>query len=186
MGHKSENSTEDRSIELLEPIREYMQLAIELMLEESQAALAELLRMENILGDAAAQLRDSFTGMDELISRELNGLPGEGDPVILDERTQSLKLRLAGQYRDSIMALQFEDIVMQMIGHSKSRGHGIDKILTDVRQNLAALSSGEWDREDLLRAIAASRRDIEKFRSERGANNPVNQGSLQSGDIELF
>jgi hypothetical protein len=84
------------------------------------------------------------------------------------------------------MALQFEDIVMQMIGHSKSRANVMSKILIDVRQNLAHLNSGEWDAEKLLDSIDASRRAIERFREDRTLNNPVNQRSLDSGDIELF
>lgn len=182
------NSADDLSKELLEPIREYVQLTIELMQEESEAVLAELVRMEGILGDAATQLRDSFAGMDDLISRELDKLPYDGDPesASAEEPIESLRVRLADQYRNSIMALQFEDIVKQMIGHSKSRANGIGKILIDVRKNLARLNSGERDAEKLLHSIEASRQAIERFRGDRTLNNPVNQRSLDSGDIELF
>jgi hypothetical protein len=188
MDHRIVNSADNHSKELLEPISEYMQLTIELMQEESEAVLAELMRMENILGDAATQLRDSFTGMDNIISRELESLPPVADTVSSskDEPAQSVREQLADQYRNSIMALQFEDIVIQMIGHSRSRARELDKILADIRDNLANLNSGDTDAESLIRSITASRQEIEKFRGERLSNNPVNQGSLDSGDIELF
>lgn len=182
----SVNNGDEESKNLLDPFREYMQLTIELVLVEQEAALAELVRVEAILSEAATQLRESFTEIDNLISQGLSELPDD-NPLVLDKDQElSVKSQLSDQYRNSIMALQFEDIVSQIIGHTRARGRGIDEILRNVKRHLTDLDSAEWNSDNLLRAIETSREDIERFRGKMATTNPVAQGSLKSGSIDLF
>jgi len=189
-GTKKVDKGDTQSEDLLEQIKEYMQLTTDLVLEEQEAALSELKRMENILNEAAKQLRDSFTEIDNLIGEGLSGLLRDGamaqSGLDHDRPVQSIKSRLSDQYRSSITALQFEDIVKQIIGHSRTRGQGIDEILRNIKERIESLNLTEWNEKALKQAINGSRKDIEVFREKMAATNPVAQESLKTGEIELF
>jgi hypothetical protein len=189
-GTEKVDKGDKQSEELLEQIKEYMQLTTDLVLEEQEAALAELQRMENILNEAATQLRDSFTEIDNLIGEGLSGLLRDGAMAQAGSDNhrpvQSIKSRLSDQYRSSITALQFEDIVKQIIGHSRTRGQGIDEILRNIKARIESLNLSEWSEDALEQAISGSRKDIEVFRDKMAATNPVAQQSLKTGEIELF
>jgi len=173
--------------ELLGKIQEYMQLTTDLVLEEQEAALAELTRMEDILHEAAEELRGSFTEIDKLVAEDLD--LHSGSSVALgqdDESANTFESKLSKQYRRSITALQFEDIVKQIIGHSRTRGKGIDEILMNISTRAHQLNARNLNVEDLQQVIEATRQDIKRFQERMAATNPVAQESLDAGDIELF
>jgi DNA repair exonuclease SbcCD ATPase subunit len=175
--------------ELLTKIQEYLQLTTDLVQKEQAAALSELTRMEDILHEASEELRGSFTEIDKLFAQDLTQQPRSNSLVKLgeeDNNTDSIKSKLSKQYRRSITALQFEDIVKQIIGHSKTRGRGIDEILKNISSRAHQLDTSRVDLDQLQQAIEDTRSDIRKFQEKMAATNPVIQTSLDSGDIELF
>ena len=183
------NTDDTKMTELLAKIQEYMQLTTDLVLEEQEAALSELTRMEDILHEAAEELRGSFTEIDKLVAQDLAKHSRSISTVKLDdgsESTESIESKLSKQYRRSITALQFEDIVKQIIGHSKTRGKGIDEILKNISTRAHQMDTLHLNVEELQRVIEDTRSDIKRFQEKMAATNPVAQKSLDTGDIELF
>ncbi len=183
------NTDSTKMNELLANIHEYMQLTTDLVLKEQEAALSELTRMEEILHEAAEELRGSFTEIDKVVAQDLTRHPLSNSPLKLDEDNkpvESIESKLSKQYRRSITALQFEDIVKQIIGHSKTRGKGIAEILKNISTRAHQMDSSHLNIEELQRIIEHTRNDIKRFQEKMAATNPVVQKSLETGDIELF
>jgi uncharacterized protein involved in exopolysaccharide biosynthesis len=183
-------NTDDVKIDkLLAKIQEYLQLTTDLVLEEQEAALSELTRVEDILHEAAEELRGSFTEIDKLVAQDLAQHPQSDSPVKLGEENNnagSIESKLSEQYRRSITALQFEDIVKQIIGHSRIRGRGIDEILKNISTRAHQMDTSRVNLEQLQRVIEDTRSDIKRFQEKMAATNPVAQKSMDTGDIELF
>jgi methyl-accepting chemotaxis protein len=81
----------------------------------------------------------------------------------------------------AVTNMQFQDMVTQLLGHVTKR---IDAVNT-VTRTAAPLVAGEGDEQDRATAQRALDAGIAAAR-EATAKNPVKQGSMQTGAVELF
>ncbi|MGB0129340.1 MAG: methyl-accepting chemotaxis protein [Rhodocyclaceae bacterium] len=97
--------------------------------------------------------------------------------------------RLEHEVGKAVMALQFQDIVSQLMGHVQRRIGALGQVLEHFGTMAHALSS---DSGDPLAAIGRLRQEAENVTASLArltaatANNPVSQHALADGDIELF
>lgn len=97
--------------------------------------------------------------------------------------------RLEHEVGKAVMALQFQDIVSQLMGHAQRRIGALEQVLGHFGAMAGALSH---DLGDPRQAIELLRREAENVTtslvglSTATANNPVSQQGLADGDIELF
>lgn len=91
----------------------------------------------------------------------------------------------------AVTALQFQDIVSQLLGHASRRAEAID----DVSQHLASLAqtlqrnAAQPNAAGILESLKAeTHRVAERLRdmAEVTSRNPVSQIEMQHGDVELF
>ncbi|HEX8962680.1 MAG TPA: methyl-accepting chemotaxis protein [Rhodocyclaceae bacterium] len=107
------------------------------------------------------------------------------------ERLGAAAQEMDGRVNVAITALQFQDMVSQLIDHVKRRVEALD----GVARNIAVLgdalerNSGSGDAHA---AVAALRAEAGKLAAELHAlttqttQNPVGQGAMTQGDVELF
>jgi methyl-accepting chemotaxis protein len=81
----------------------------------------------------------------------------------------------------AVTNMQFQDMVTQLLGHVTKR---IDAV-TNVTRTAALLANPDADEHDRAAAERALHASIVAAR-ETTAKNPVKQGSMQTGEIELF
>lgn len=145
---------------------------------ESRSARAELEQLDALIADAVARLSVSFERLSALASRAATHVPpreaANDAPEVgpapacgcaaFDEATSALG--------EAVTALQFHDIASQLLGHAAARLRALERmagVLTRVPDS---------SEEDLCAALAVA----------RGARraNPVSQGRMVEGGIELF
>ena len=89
----------------------------------------------------------------------------------------------------AITALQFQDIVSQLIGHVTRRVDALEKVMPRLGSMARALHSTPQDAEDMANLL---REEVDRMGeslanlSATTAHNPVAQDGMGHGDIELF
>lgn len=97
--------------------------------------------------------------------------------------------RVEREVGQAVVALQFQDIVAQLMGHIQRRVGALEQVLTHFGAMAHALPG---DAENPQAAVTALRDEAENLtRSLAGlsvatANNPVSQVEMARGDVELF
>jgi methyl-accepting chemotaxis protein len=114
-------------------------------------------------GPAAAALSE----MDRLHQRIVDGVG----------RLEGLSRDIAAAVSTAVRCMQFGDIVGQLVGNMRAR---IDRLVLGVGA-LEAISSGRDGPTEIAAALDAVRGI---FSSQ--VHNPVSQGSMSSGDVEMF
>jgi methyl-accepting chemotaxis protein len=91
----------------------------------------------------------------------------------------------------SIMSLQFQDMVTQLLGHVGLRLDALDEIMVNEQQLATVLQNG-GDSPATLVELAEISSHIDQISqklsviSQKVDNNPVSQTSFASGEVELF
>ena len=165
---------------------------VNLMIREHQNIHQELEQVRQLVGDATRSLTASFD--------EMNILAIEQNTVIslalqLNNATNEELLekcrRAEKQYRENqvniVTALQFDDIVQQLINHAQNRTLNIQEMfkrLGDAMKQLRKLD--QKDDPEFISRVLELKQDVENFRVELEKENPVKQTSLTIGKTELF
>jgi len=107
------------------------------------------------------------------------------------ERLAGIADEVDGQVGRAVTALQFQDIVSQLLGHVGRRIQAIDDVsrhlgslAVTLQRNAAAVNTVE-----ALQSLQAETRGVSerlKDMEQATANNPVSQNVMNQGDIELF
>jgi hypothetical protein len=166
----------------------------QLVIREQQLMNEELLRMSKLLEEAATSLRQCFTVMGQQLEQQASLLQ-QRDPNVQVERrkdTSKEELLLAtseiGSYvGQAVRALQFEDIIQQLIGHSRRRAEEIEKMFVGLQARINDMQ--EYDARDLEQVLAVLDRCHKELATVKEAltiANPVKQQSLEKGDVILF
>jgi methyl-accepting chemotaxis protein len=91
----------------------------------------------------------------------------------------------------AVTALQFQDIVSQLLGHASRRAEAID----DVSQHLALLAqtlqrhAAAPNGKDIVESLRAETRSVSErlqAMADVTARNPVSQTEMSQGGVELF
>ena len=96
-----------------------------------------------------------------------------------------------GRVNNAITALQFQDMVSQLIGHVQRRVDALDGVVRHLGDLGEALSR-DAVAADVFAAVASLKQETEKIASSlyslatETTKNPVGQRAMTQGDIELF
>lgn len=99
--------------------------------------------------------------------------------------------QVAEQVNRAVMALQFQDMVSQLMGHVLKRVSMLENVFGHLAELGRALHN-DSERSDTDAAIAALRQETIKISADLNdlddttGNNPVGQQALSRGDVELF
>lgn len=166
----------------------------QLVIREQQLLKEELLRMSSLLREAATDLRQCFMVMGRQLDRQ-SSLPVRKGGAVQGERYRDNKRKKmlpatsgTGSYvSQAVRALQFEDILQQLISHSRRRAEEIEKMFSALQNRINDLQ--EYDArnaEKVLAVLEACHEEITAVKEALTLANPVKQRSLGKGDVTLF
>lgn len=161
------------SEQVLDLVKDMVVATMEMIEIEQKVNLSDVARVKNILGEASNKLGDALREMDDVM--ETSSSDGEGD--------------IAEGYRrfrqQSVEALQFDDIVAQILDQCTRRG---DSMLVSLYRLYEMIETLEADDPyvDLPRMRSRFRREATEHRLALDELDSVKQESLANGDVELF
>jgi len=162
-----------------------------IVVREQQVMDAELLRMSSLIQEAASNLRQCFSSMSEQITLQSAQLClRSAEAQDLDKDTQCLLSttnNISEHVGTAVRALQFEDIIQQLISHSRSRANEMEKMFVSIHSQIDKLYNSENQAmEEIIVSLKTCQDEINAIREALQLNNPVKQQTLDKGDVELF
>jgi len=166
----------------------------QLVIREQQLLKEELLRMSKLLQEASTSLRQCFTTMGQQLDHQASLLNQRDPNVLVERRNDAGKVELLhatseiGSYvGQAVRALQFEDIIQQLIGHSRRRAEEIEKMFAGLQARINDMRGHDArDLEKVLAVLEHCHQEIASVKEALTIANPVKQQSLAKGDVTLF
>jgi len=172
-------------------IRGLASAAQALLIAEHRVLDRDLERLDRLVGEAAENLSDCFRAMSDKLAGQaalLRTQGGGNDDAAASGDIQTL-LNTTNQVNASVVkaviALQFEDIVKQLIGHLRQRINETEKMMLAMQTHIAGQQQVR-DPGAMVAAVRACREEVERARNALAASNPARQESMQGGEVTLF
>jgi len=166
--------------------------ASDLLVEEQQLLDRELLRMGKLLREAIVNLSECFSVMSNQITAQAAQLRSQGvagdtgtnqDITALLSSTQQMSAFVSR----AVIALQFEDILQQLICHSRQRVEETENLLQSIYSNIEMLKQGDMaDVDAILEILNACQAEVGKTREALNLTHPARQESMTKGGVTLF
>ena len=156
----------------------------QLVIREQQVMNGEFTRMAAILQEAAKNLHECFGGMSKQLAAQseqlrMNGAVCSQDHIAYED-IETLSSR-------AVRSLQFEDIIQQMINHSRRRVEEIERLFMVLLTHINEMDGKHGkNSEEVLDTLKDCLEDIAVVKRSLGLENPVKYPSLNQGKIELF
>lgn len=186
------DSNNARSPALRQTIDKVAEKVSQLVIQEQQAMNDDLVRMSDIVREAAENLRDCFNEMSKQLARQSAQLRAGNNKnnQASNENMQALMLttsEISLHIGKAIRSLQFEDIMQQMIHHSRRRTDEIEKLFVVLTSHISDLDADETpNTEHIIETLENCLTDINAVKQALDLKNPVKQQSLAEGEVEFF
>ena len=106
------------------------------------------------------------------------------------KRISEVSGRIDQHVADAVRALQFEDIVAQLVESSRGGVDGLDNYLEGLRNVLQAIAEEDVHGSQYAQRLREAREHLAQQRAqretERASQRKVEQQSMGEGDVELF
>ena len=172
----------------------------DLIIREHQALNDELNQISLLVRDSAQTIDESFNELKDdiakqsenvqLASKKLAELETEQKLIQLEhiaKITEEITDKINKNVFTVVRCLQFEDIVQQLVGHSRRRVEKMETLLSRTTKNIEALKiNNSGDKESILEALDEIQEDIICVKEELEKENPVRQHSIEAGKVDLF
>jgi hypothetical protein len=165
--------------------------ASELLVEEQQLLDSELLRMSKLLREAVINLSECFSVMSNQITaqaaqlrlQDVTGSTENQEITALLSSTQQMSAFVSR----AVIALQFEDILQQLICHSRQRVDETENLLQSICSYIEMLKPDDMtDYDALLVMLKACQTEVGKTREALNLSHPARQESMTKGGVTLF
>ena len=157
-----------------------------LVIREHQILQDELNQVSSLVEDAVLELGGSFRGLNACVtehavfSKEADAEGGKSSLTDMSEQ-------VSGYTSNMKRVLQFDDIVQQLAGHASERIAQMQELFAVLNQDVDKLKTLESDNHvESLNQLENMLEIIIKYRQLLEKENPVKQGSMSAGSIELF
>ncbi len=181
----------DSGYQFSDELRGLASAAQALLIAEHRVLDRDLERLDRLVGEAAENLSDCFRTMSDKLAGQaalLRTQGGGSDDAAASGDIQVL-LNTTSQVNASVVkaviALQFEDIVKQLIGHLRQRVNETEKMMLVMQMHLAGQQQAR-DTAGMIAAVRACREEVERARDALAAANPARQESMRGGEVTLF
>jgi len=188
------NNYEKHKQELSESLSEIAEDVTQLVIREQQVMNEDFKRMHAILKEAAGNLRECFNDLRTQFAMQSEHLrlhPGVKENEQSENGNAGITLsgtaEIDAHISKAVRSLQFEDIMQQMINHSRRRAEEIERLFVVIAEHLHELQQNNTDDpEQIIHSLNNCIADIDSVKKALNLENPVTYKSLQQGDIELF
>ena len=166
--------------------------ASELLVEEQQLLDSELLRMSKLLREAVINLSECFSVMSNQITAQAAQLRSQDVTGSTDANQEITALLSSTQQMSAfvsraVIALQFEDILQQLICHSRQRVDETENLLQSICSYIEMLKPNDMtDYDALLVMLKACQTEVGKTREALNLSHPARQESMTKGGVTLF
>ena len=164
-------------------VRDAIDNLAEVMGAQMSGARAEMLRADQLLGDAIERLVEVFEALAERVRAQSElAQAAAADPCAAAEG-------VASDVNCAVMALQFRDMVGQKLGHVRDRLVAAEETMYEIRlvsaRSAQAVAAGLPDAPQPAELAARVCQCLQKLqRAEAGT--PVRQRLMLAGEVELF
>jgi hypothetical protein len=162
-----------------------------LLADEHRVLDRDLERLERLVSEASVNLSECFQSMsNELAIQEAllraQSAGWEETGVSTDVQTLlSTTSQMNGSVVKAVIALQFGDIVRQLIRHLRQRVGETQRMVAAMESHLAGEPDGR-SAAGTLAAVRACRAELDRTLDALGAGNPARQETMRGGDVTLF
>jgi hypothetical protein len=161
--------------------------------EEQDLLDEELARMSKLVQEAVANLHDSFNAMGDRIVEQSAELRTRSARTAGTEVSKKMNALLSSTQQinsmvvRAVISLQFEDIVQQLILHSRQRIAEIQRLMLALRAYVDKMAPAHaGDPQWLLDMVGACHEEVSKTKKALTLSHPAKQESLDKGDVTLF
>ena len=185
---------ESREKTVLPAIQELSRIVSDLLVAEHQLQDRELIRMSNLLQEAVSELASCFNVMSDQLVVQSSQLRQQNNNKNNDKHTDQgiNSLMLSTQQMNScvtraVVALQFEDILQQMINHSRQRVDETVKLLKFLHSRLEMLEGNRIDDPSVITEVLQQcKAEVASTCEALELSNPAQQQNMKKGDVTLF
>ncbi len=171
-----------------------------LVSQEHQILQGELSQVSMLVGDAIRTLVQSFNSLNDQVAEQADIVQGivaqvtdpqgsdSGDRQVeqlarISELNQQINRNVASATR----SLQFDDIVQQLVAHSRNRSEQMEQLFVGLYEKLSELKVAEpGDAKQAAKYIDAMQEEVSRIRLGLEKANPVRQTTMRAGKAELF
>lgn len=156
-----------------------------LVIREHQILQDELNQVGSLVEDAVQEMGRSFRELNTCVTQQTSLVKqiNAGDH---EEKISELTDQVNSYASNMKRVLQFDDIVQQLAGHAGERIAQMQQLFTVLDKDVAILKATEMGDGESLGHMRDMLENIGKFRQLLEKENPVKQGSMVEGGIELF
>ncbi len=179
--------------EVLDVLKTLSRTASDLLIEEQQLLDSELQRMSKLLHEAVVNLSECFSAMSNQITVQAVQIRSSGGEVTgAGASSQDISGLLSTTQQMSsfisraVIALQFEDILQQLVNHSRQRVEETENLLRCIHANIENLKPEVMSNAAILEMLKTCQDEVGKTREALTLSNPARQETLNKGDVMLF
>ncbi len=152
---------------------------------QMSGARAEMLRADQLLGDAIDRLVAVF----EQLTTQARAQSDLAQATPAAEELRAAAERVASDVNSAVMALQFRDMVGQKLGHVREKLVAAEEAMYEIRlasaQFAEAAAAGEPGAQGPEKLTAQVYERLQQLHQAE-ATTPVRQQAMHAGEIELF
>ena len=155
-----------------------------LVIREHQILQGELNQVGTLVEDAVREMVGGFRELNSCISQQalLVNEMNTADNKEFNDLTDQVSSCTSTMKR----VLQFDDIVQQLSGHASDRIAQMQQLFTVLDRDVARLKLIDVGNDESQSQLKVMLECINKYKQLLEKENPVKQGSMSAGDIELF
>jgi hypothetical protein len=165
--------------------REVIDSMAEVTGQQMSGARSEMLRADQLLGDAIDRLVEVF----EKLTAQARAQSDLAQATPAAEELRVAAERVANDVNSAVMALQFRDMVGQKLGHVREKLVAAEEAMYEIRlasaQSAEAAAAGEADAQGPEKLAVQVYERLQQLHQAE-ATTPVRQQAMHAGDIELF
>jgi len=167
----------------------------QLVSREHQILQGELGQVSTLVSDAIKTLVESFNNLNGQVAEQENLvqfivaeiLDSNDQDVEQVGRISELSQQINQNVASATRSLQFDDIVQQLVTHSRRRTRQMEQLFAVLTNKLSEMKVVEpQDLTQIAENIEAMQEEINRFRVALEKTNPVKQTSMGAGKAELF
>jgi len=163
----------------------------QLIVREHQILQGEMCQVRVLVSDAVKSLDSNFRSLSARASEQSAILDEVVESGRVDKKQQQklseISDEISSHTSTTIRALQFDDIVQQLAGHTCDRIARMQELFAELEDKLTNIKKLEvMDADGIQQYIEKMRDEVESFRAKLEKENPVRQSSMSEGKIEIF